>query len=470
MTGKPPQFVGGAPLRGGGNGEVRCDWPRRLADARKTSIRSPQGEDSGVPRVRGRGETGGFGALTRANYTTLLTRGQPVSERGGNLARRRYQKGQLLLREKRWVLRWREDVIENGQLRRVRRSEVIGTLADYPTERLARRAADARLVVVNDSRYRARPTATFAELAVRWESAVLPMVKPSTRINYRSHLRKHLVPFFGSFQMKDIQPELVQRFLAGLRAGPKTVRNVYITLRSLWRSARSWGYVAHDAVEGVVLPRAFKSRRLFYSLAEVRKIIVAAEGPYCTFFWLKAETGMRAGEVCGLTWDDLGLEQGMVSIHQSAWQGRLQSPKSEQARRSVLLSPQLVGHLRGYLESWRPNELRLLFATRNGTPWESKKPRQVLRKLTARLGIPWAGLHGFRHANETLMDRMGAPLKVRQQRLGHSDARITLDVYTHAIGEDHRRVAAKLGSVLDPLGPKSPGELEADWEQVGMIQ
>ncbi len=466
MTRSRAQFDGGALRQGGSSGEVRADWASRPRGPQNSAIGGPQSADPGVPKGIGHGKTASSTRLS----VTISRQGQPVSERGGNLARRRYQKAQLFVRGKSWVLRWREDVIENGQLRRVRRSEVIGTLADYPTWRLARRAADARLVVVNDPCYRARPTATFAELAVRWESAVLPMVKPSTRINYRSHLRKHLVPFFGPLQVKDVQSESVQRFLAELQKSPKTVRNVYITLRSLWRSARLWGYVVHNAVEGVMLPRASKSRRLFYSLEEVRKIIVAAEGPYRTYFWLMAETGMRAGEVCGLTWDDLELEQGMVSIHQSAWQGCLQSPKSEHARRSVLLSPQLVGHLPCYLESWRPNELRLLFATRNGTPWESKRPRQVLRKLTARLGIPWAGLHGFRHANETLMDRIRAPLKVRQERMGWSDARMALDVYTHTVGEDHRRVAAKLGSILDPLGPKSPVELEADLEQVGRIQ
>ena len=68
------------------------------------------------------------------------------------------------------------------------------------------------------------------------------------------------------------------------------------------------------------------------------------------------------------------------------------------------------------------------------------------------------------------MDWIGAPLKVRQQRHGDSDARMALDVYAHAVGADHRDVVAKLGKILDPLGPKSPEELEADWEQVGMIQ
>jgi len=68
------------------------------------------------------------------------------------------------------------------------------------------------------------------------------------------------------------------------------------------------------------------------------------------------------------------------------------------------------------------------------------------------------GFHVFRHANATMMDRFGTPLKVLQERLGHSDPRITQAVYTHVASEDSRRVAALLGDavwgILDANGRK----------------
>jgi hypothetical protein len=81
------------------------------------------------------------------------------------MARRRFQRGSLILRgtkEKKWVAKWREDVIESsGRVRRVQRREVIGTKEDYPTRKLAQRALDQRLSDVNSLTYRARPMATF---------------------------------------------------------------------------------------------------------------------------------------------------------------------------------------------------------------------------------------------------------------------------------------------------------------------
>ena len=69
----------------------------------------------------------------------------------------------------------------------------------------------------------------------------------------------------------------------------------------------------------------------------------------------------------------------------------------------------------------------LLFATRNGTPWDANLlVKRKLYPLLDSLGIERGGLHAFRHTNSTLMDRLGAPFKVRQQRLGHSDVATTL--------------------------------------------
>src|SRR5215471_14773816 len=188
-----------------------------------------------------------------ASGCTVSFQGQYVNGRGGSLARRRFQQGQLLLLGERWFGRWREDRIESGQVRRIRVQEYLGSKKDYPTRRLAERALGDRLSVINHVSYRPRPTTTFAEFAASWESKVLSQFGASTAINYRVHVRKHLVPFFGKYAMKDVTPELLQLFVSGAMASPKTVRNICVTLQSMWRSARAWGYVAHDLMGGVVL-------------------------------------------------------------------------------------------------------------------------------------------------------------------------------------------------------------------------
>lgn len=391
------------------------------------------------------------------------------------MARRRFQNGSVFLRKNKrqpvWVGRWLEDEIGiDGRVRRVHRSEVLGTKEDFPTKRLAKRELKARLDVVNAPTYRARPTATFAELAARWENIVLIHHKPSTQVTIRSQLRKYLVPFFGDLAMRDLQPEIVQRFVSSLKVGPKTARNLFATLQMIWRAARAWRYVAHDALEDIVLPKQRKARRFFFTIEETQRILSAASEPHKTFYWLAAETGMRAGELCGLRVDDLDLESSLVHVCQSAWRGKLQEPKTENAVRAFALSPQLVAHLKEHLRGWRPNEKRLLFTTRNGTPWDANLlVKRKLRPLLRSLGIDGGGLHAFRHANSSFMDRLRVPLKVRQERLGHSDPRLTLGIYTHVASEDDARIAAQLGELLSgipcPNLPKSKNEGVARFEQ-----
>ena len=174
------------------------------------------------------------------------------------MARRRFQRGSLILRgtrQKKWVGKWREDVIEpSGCVLRVQRREVIGTKEEYPTRKLAQRALDQRLSDVNSLTYRARPTATFREFATKWQNTVLTQHKPSTQTADKSRIRTHLVPAFGNVCLKDVSAEMVQSFVARRKVSAKSARNLIALMRQMWRSALAWGYVQHDPFIGIVLP------------------------------------------------------------------------------------------------------------------------------------------------------------------------------------------------------------------------
>jgi integrase len=115
----------------------------------------------------------------------------------------------------------------------------------------------------------------------------------------------------------------------------------------------------------------------------------------------------------------------------------------------------LLEHIADTLRRSKPNQEGLLFATRNGTPWDANLlVKRKLYPLLDSLGIERGGLHAFRHTNSTLMDRLRVPLKIRQQRLGHSDPSLTLGVYTHVSSADDERFAEQLDGMLRPNAPK----------------
>jgi integrase len=356
-----------------------------------------------------------------------------------------------------WVGRYREDLREpSGEVRRVERSEILGTLADYPTKKLARRALDVIIDRLNAPNYRAKPLITIEQFAEKWKYLVLVNHKPSTQLGVRSVLKKHIIPELGNVQLKNFDAEAAQRFVSSLALSAKSVRNAYLTLRMLWKSAKAWGYISHDPFDGIVLPKREPRHAASFSLEEVQRILAAAAEPQKTFYWLAAETGMRAGELAGISIDDLDLAGEMLKVKQSVWRGKIQTPKSECAVRSLALSPELAEHLRDFLVTWKPNPARLVFATRNGTPWDcGLLVKRKFHRLLDTLGIRRCGLHAFRHAAASIMDRLDTPLKTRQARLGHADPMLTLQTYSHAAGEDDRRIAVQLGRVLSTSVPLS---------------
>ena len=250
--------------------------------------------------------------------------------------------------------------------------------------------------------------------------------------------------------MKDINRETLQAIVArkGKTLAAKSVRNLIALLGEMWVQAKVDGYTAIDPFVGLVLPDPDLVNERCLTLDEMRQAIDAAPEPYKTYYWILAETGIRCGEACGLPMPNLLLDLGAIKVTQKVWHGEIETVKSKKGNRLCEISPQLAEHLRGYLRTWRPNRLRLLFATRNGTPWDPDVVRKrKLYPLLEKLGIERCGFHAFRHGNETVMDGESVPMATRQNRLGHSDARTTMR-YTHVVSEDGRKIAARFGELL----------------------
>lgn len=386
------------------------------------------------------------------------------------MARRRFQRGQILIRGRKgsevWVGRWREDRSDmtsstsssHPSTARLHRSEVLGTLQDIPTKRLAQRILEDRLRGINSLDYQPRAQQIrFDAFAEDWIASVLPQHKPSSQSTTKSVLRNHLIPAFGKYNLQEITPALVQRFVTGLACSPKSVRNVVGIFRMLWKTATLWGHVKHKALEGIQFPRMQPVERPTFTPEQMQQIIQAAEEPFKTFFWLASETGMRVGELCGLRWEDVG--EGQVFVRQSVWRGQVGTPKSLSGTRRIDISAGLAAHL----QVRQPlSTVSFVFHSRTGQPWHASNVFERLRGITNRLGIPPAGLHAFRHGNATFLIGAGEDPITVAQRLGHRDATITLKVYAHARPNKGREMAERMNSAIHFVPFVPTPELQVD--------
>ncbi|MGB8591789.1 MAG: site-specific integrase, partial [Candidatus Acidiferrales bacterium] len=151
--------------------------------------------------------------------------------------------------------------------------------------------------------------------------------------------------------------------------------------------------------------------------------------------------GLRVGEALALRVSDLDFEHKIIRVRQSVDGAtrKIQACKSASSRADVPMPPQLEKRLRHYLLT-RVSESDLLFVNRRGRPFSANKLREKqLHPLLKKLGVPRGGFHAARHgATSELLEHGVAPTVVQKQ-MRHSDARITLGVYGHVVGDAQRR-------------------------------
>jgi integrase len=385
-----------------------------------------------------------FAKTSRKQIKLSDTTGSTARKEEDNVQRRRFQRGSVRLNKTKTL--WTGEYVEysldaHGIEKRIRHSLVLcpakngeKTTGKREAQRLLQPYVD-RVNVALSNPVRERKSATFEAFAEIWERDYLSLSKPSTRSGARSNL-KRLKAAFGRKDMRAIDAGDLQRFVAASMAeglDPKTIRNFWGTASLIWNAALAQKYV--DALlPKPKLPRRPKKKAKFFTLVDVARIIAASSGEQRVFYWLAAETGLRAGEIAGLKLTDIDGER--LTVNQSVWGGKEQAPKTDNSIRSLALSQLLISLLWEQIARQRAKGEKgqghnYLFSSASGTPWDMNVYRhRKMKELLKSLGIPQAGYHAFRHFNVSLLDALRIPVKTIQERIGHALTGVfTLDVY-----------------------------------------
>jgi integrase len=386
--------------------------------------------------------------------------------------KRCFQEGSLFKRGKRkkvWVARWWEPVIGPDNVPgRIRRSEVLGSVADIPTVRQARQMLSDLLRKVKSGDFRPQAVWTFGCFVKdRWKPEVFPALKFSSQKFYDNMIDAHLNPAFGDMQLRLITKDAIQSFLtAKARSGLswKTVKHIRTAFGTIIEAAVRDEYMADNPVRRTRLPRRGpveeKAPIELESVKELTEKLVEASRSIAA---LLVRTGLRIGELLALRWQDIDLQNGFLSVNQTVYDGHFDEPKSRRSRRRIPLG----SHCAEILAALKPAEAApsaLVFSARNGSPLcrhnllnRQLKPAANALNLT---GVNW---HWFRHAHATLLDSAGTPVGTTQALLGHSSSEVTRERYIHSVPADARRAVEDVERLQETreslIGPK--------WTQVG---
>ena len=287
-----------------------------------------------------------------------------------------------------------------------------------------------------------------------------PQVKASTFSNYAAILEKWITPHLGNKRLCQVGKEDVQRFIGvlsehGLSAG--TVRNIFRVLSSAMKKAKEYGYIHENPCEGTRLPEPDKKEVRLLTMQEQKQLEKAAGEDKNGFaILLAAYTGLRVGELCALTWEDVDLKNGMIHIYRTV--RRIQCFASESKTKTMLVMgsakssksiraiPLPTCILKLFKEHQKKSTGKYVFEY-HGHPLEPRTLQYRFKALLKKAGLPDINFHALRHMFATRCMELSFDVKTLSKILGHTSAKMTLDRYGHS-QLAHKRAAMK---TLDQL-------------------
>ena len=291
-------------------------------------------------------------------------------------------------------------------------------------------------------------------LELRFLPGMKQAVRHNTYSTYQTAVKQYIVPEIGKARFASLKPQHVAAWLEGLEIGARSKQLAFATLRRAYSYAVELSLLDRSPLSEMRGPRVPKTEPRILNMAEVKKLLAAAEKTeWYTLVYVAIATGMRQGELFGLTWDAVHLDKSYLRVTRALARTEdgyaLGEPKTAASRRSLPLPKDAVTLLRAHRKRQAENPLGLVFTSTDGKPLDGPNfLKRVFRPLLKTAKLPAVTFQSLRHAGNTLLAASGVPLKVLQGRLGHSTSKTTHDVYSHASPSDGKAAADLMGSLL----------------------
>mgnify|MGYP001864221708 FL=1 len=346
------------------------------------------------------------------------------------------------------------------------------------TQKEVRQKLAQAVAAVDNKAYREPCKMTLGEWLDIWADTYLGGVKPRTVKIYQDDIRLHIKPYLAAIRLDELDTHAVQKFLNTLSSrgkkipkrdehgmtikkdgktvydfaplSPKTVKNVHGVLHGALRQAVINRYIPLNPADGdfCKLPKIIKEEIHPFDEVQISAFLKAIEGnKFEVIFIVTLFTGLREGEVLGLTWSCVDFERNTITIdkqmqlHQEKDMIPYQLVSVKNSRsRVIAVAPFVMEQLKRHKvhqaeqrlragAMWQPSDL--IFTNEVGDHITKSSLYRAFKKTAASIGRPDARFHDLRHSYAVAAIRSGDDIKTVQGNLGHATAAFTLDVYGH---------------------------------------
>ncbi|MBA2952190.1 tyrosine-type recombinase/integrase [Nocardioides sp. MAH-18] len=309
---------------------------------------------------------------------------------------------------------------------------------------------------------------TFRAYAEKWRAAQLHH-RDGTADHIESRLRLHVYPVIGGRQIGTLRRTDIQTVVttASKTLAPSTVRLIYSLVATILNSAVMDQHIARTPCVRINLPEVVDKKVSPLTIEQLEAIVAALPERYRAMAIVGAATGMRSGELRGLTLDRIspalfprGLrmpETVTITVDRQLIRTRERvpqfgPPKTPRADRLVTIGVSTIKVLVEHLETYGTGPEGLIFSSRVGGPIERSAAGGVWQRVAADLGLPArSGWHDLRHFHASLLIADGRSVRAVADRLGHADVAETLRTYAHLWPNDEERSVSATEAAIGHL-------------------
>jgi len=333
---------------------------------------------------------------------------------------------------------------------------------------------------VKDDEYVDASALTLGAWLREWLAASKKQFRPSTYTRYHGIIEQHLAPSaVGKMLLQKVRSTHLEAYYSAATVSAATLGIHQAILYPAFAKAKRDNLVAYNVAADIERPKDTRhksdaARMHCWTALEARRFLEAATaaGPQpAAFYALALDAGARKGELCGLTWANLDLDAGKMSIVQQLLvpgADPVFGPPKTGRPRTVALGPETVAalqrhrqHQRELRMANRPNyhDHDLVFAKEwsdlqrrtdcLGEPLQiNNLGQREYATIIKAAGVRPIKFHGLRHTSATLLLQAGQPVHVVSERLGHAKVSMTMEVYAHVLPDMQREAATVLGDIL----------------------